>query len=113
MSLSKEFKSVNEAKSSLEFIRPSELAKNEITGVILEGTYEGAIESKFDEEKMDFKFMTDEGKTVIVNHSGSLAYQINKIKVGDYVQLSYLGKKEITKGKLKGKSAHQFELAVA
>jgi len=113
MSLSREFKPVNEAKSNLRFIRPAELAKNEVLGVILEGTFEGTLASKFDEGKNDYKFMTESGETVIVNHSGSLAYQIEKINIGDYVQLSYEGKKEITKGKLKGKSAHQFKLAVA
>lgn len=111
--MTKQFKKPEGAVSSLRFIKPSQLAAEGITGTVLEGEFLGAVKNSFDENKEDFKFKTDDGSTVIVNSSGSLAYQMKLVKVGDYVQLNYKGKEKIAKGKMKGKEAHKFEVLVA
>lgn len=113
MSENREFKPVNKAEGGLEFIRPAELAKEGVTGVILEGEFQGTIPNHFDESKNDFKFRTDEGKTVIINHTGSLAYQLKEVEPGSIVQIEYKGKEALKSGKMKGKLAHQFGVLVA
>jgi len=111
--MSREFKKPEGAMPSLRFIKPSQLAAEGVTGTVLEGEYVGAVKNAFDEGKEDFKFLTDDGNTVIVNSTGSLAYQMKLVKIGDYVQLNYMGKEKIAKGKMKGKEAHKFEVLVA
>ena len=101
-----------EGVSSLKFVKPAELASEGIKGVILEGEFVGALTNHFDESKNDFKFLTDDGTTVIINHTGSLAYCMKGVKSGDYCQVSYLGKEKIASGKMKGKEAHKFKVLV-
>ncbi len=108
----KTFKSVT-GESTLEFIRPSQLAEEGFTGQVLEGVYLGAIPNQLDSSKWDYKFETGEGKTVIVNSTGSLAYKMKEVSVGSLVQLIYKGKDEIKKGARAGKMAHNFDVLVA
>lgn len=97
---------------SLKFVKPAELASEGIKGVILEGEFVGPLVNNFDENKSDYKFLTDDETTVIVNHTGSLAYGMSGVKPGDYCQISYLGKEKLKSGKMKGKEAHMFKVLV-
>ena len=96
-------------ESSIEFIRASRLDE----GVVLEGTYLESIPNPLNNEKLDFKFETEDGSIKVVNGAGNLGYKMKYISAGDYVQVTYRGKQEITKGSFKGKEAHNFEVLTA
>lgn len=112
MSAEKEWKKPNSEKS-IEFVRPSQLAKDEFEGVILEGTFVESLPNHFDETKSDFKFEKEDGSVVVINGAGNLGYRMKAVSPGDYCQISYEGKKEIASGKMKGKSAHCFDVLIA
>lgn len=101
----------NANEGALKFIRPAELASEKVKGVILTGTYVGAIPNFFDKNKSDFKFQLEDGSTVVINHTGSLAFKLKNIEPGAIVEISYAGKKEMKSGAMKGKLAHQFEVS--
>ena len=106
------FKPVDEGASlgSITFIRPSRLAEEGKTGVILEGTFVESIPNQFDNEKLDYKFTDEKGGMIVINGAGNLGFKMKNVNAGDYVQISYNGKKEISKGKMKGIKAHNFEV---
>lgn len=107
---------------SLKFISAKQLADDGKTGIILEGMYIAAIPNQHDDTKNDYKFEAEvdneltgvkAGDTVVVNNTGSLNYQMEKVTPGSLVQLTYNGKDKLTKGKNIGKSAHNFLVSVA
>ena len=97
----------------IKFVRPSQLARENFEGVVVEGTFVEALKNPFDDSKLDYKFETEEGGTVILNHAGGLAYQMAAVNPGTFCRVSYLGKKEITSGKMKGREAHNYEVLIA
>jgi hypothetical protein len=97
---------------SITFISPASLAKDEKSGVILEGTYVESSPNTFNEKKLDFKFSDDKGNMTVINAGGNLGWAMEAINVGDFVQVSYNGKKEIAKGKMAGRMAHDFKVLV-
>lgn len=113
--MEKVFRKPEGSQPNLKFISFSKLAKEDVIGTVLEGTYVGTIEGKnFEGEPQDdFKFELDDGTIVIINRVGAMAREMDNIKVGDYVQVNYLGKHKATKGKLKGKELHRIEVLVA
>lgn len=86
------------------FIRPSQLALENKTGVILEGIYTGSVPNQLDDSKLDYAFTDSSGNRVILNGSASVARQMEKVQPSELVQIEYLGKRA-TKN---GKSAHNF-----
>ena len=106
------FKPVDAGASlgSITFIRPSKLAEENRTGVIVEGTYVESIPNQFDDKKSDYKFTDEKGSLIIINGAGNLGFKMKNVNAGDFVQISYNGKKEIKSGKMKGIKAHNFEV---
>ncbi|BAQ92875.1 hypothetical protein [uncultured Mediterranean phage uvMED] len=104
--------SISRSKDSVSYIRPSELNKNGEIGVVLEGTFEESLVSKFDKDKKDFKFKDEEGKEVIINGAGNLGYQMKAVNRGEFVQIEYLGMQPLPTGKNKGQKAHQFKVLI-
>jgi len=96
------------SENGITFLRPSKLAEENVNGIIIEGRFLESMPNPFDNEKLDFKFISDENKTIILNGGGNLGYQMGGIEPGAMVQVSYNGKKPITKGKFKGREAHDF-----
>ena len=94
---------------NIEFIRPSKLEK---PGVIVEATYVESLPNAFDNNKLDYKFSGEKGNTIILNGAGNLGFQMEKINSGDFVQISYEGKKKIESGKMEGRMAHNFRVLV-
>ncbi len=94
---------------NIEFIRPSKLEK---PGILLEATFVESLPNSFDNNKSDYKFSGDKGKTIILNGAGNLGYQMEKVNAGDFVQISYEGRVKIEKGKMEGKLAHNFKVLV-
>lgn len=107
----KTFKKV-QGENSLRFIRPAQLAEDGVTGEILEGIYLGPVKSQIDATKNDYKFETGT-ETVIINSSGSLAYQLKTVAAGSLVKVFYNGMEKMKSGRMAGKSAHSFEVLVA
>ena len=102
------FKSpIERETSNIKFIRPSKL---EEPGVIVEATFVESLPNAFDENKSDYKFTDEKGNIIILNGAGNLGYQMGFINAGDFVQIKYQGKKEISKCKLAGRMAHSFEV---
>lgn len=94
----------------INYIRPSKLREAGTTGLILEGEYVGPVLNPMS-DKNDYKFKTSEGLSII-NNTGSLQARMEQVEIGTLVQVHYNGMTEITTGKLKGKSAHQFSILV-
>lgn len=99
------------SKGALIIVRPSALAEANFTGPVAEGIYEEAVPNKFD--KMDYKIRTESGDLIIINSTGSLAKQMASVQLGSLVLIEYNGKRTLTKGKLAGKSVHNFTVSVA
>lgn len=112
MSEAREFKPVK-SESNIEFVSAKKLADDGFTGVVVQGTFEAALPNNFDDTKYDYKIKTDDGKDVIINSVGSLAYQMKEVPTGSYVRISYNGKKAIKSGNMKGKMAHDFLVEIA
>lgn len=100
------------ASSGLRFIRPSELAKDGVTGEILEGVYIEALPNQIDAGKLDYKFETADGEIVVLNGAGNLARQMEAVTPGTLVRINYSGKQMIKSGPRKGKEAHNFLVLV-
>ena len=109
----REFRKPEGAPNTLTFIKAKELKDNNKIGVVLEGTYEGESENKFNPSKPCFKYRLDNGNLCIINPSGNLSFQMKNVKIGDYVRVSYLGQEPLTRGSFKGTLCHQFEVLVA
>jgi len=74
--------------------------------ILAEGNYMGTIDGKYGPQHLVRKADGDE---VVVNNSGHLDYLIKtNIEKGDFIQIRYDGKTELTKGKYAGKLSHQF-----
>ena len=100
------------SSGNLTFISPKQLAEAGKEGVILEGKFIEALPTRFDDGKSDYKFETLTGDTVIINNSGSLAYQMKTVEPGTLCQVIYNGKQVLERGPMKGKEAHIFEVNV-
>lgn len=96
----------------IEFIRPSKLEEDKINTVLVEGTFLESIPNHYDNSKLDFKFETEDGKSVVINAAGNLGYRMKSINPGQYVRVTYEGKQEIASGKMKGKLAHNFDVEI-
>lgn len=108
----RKMKSVNGLEGAgIEFIRPSKLEGPCM--LITEALYLGSTPNSFNEEKSDYKFETEDGKTIVLNGAGNLGYQMEKVALNSIVSVEYKGKQAITKGKLKGKESHNFNVLVA
>lgn len=98
---------------NVTYIRPKTLSEEGTTGVVAEGIYEGTVPNNFDSAKNDFKVRLEDGTLAILNSSGSLANQLNKVATGSYVRINYNGMQPMKSGKMAGKLAHAFIVEVA
>lgn len=98
------------ATGDVEFIRASKLKEDGFTGLLLEGQYLENIPNQLNKDRLDYKFKKDDGSVVVINGAGNLGYKMEFVEVGDYVQIEYLGMKEIAGGSFKGKMSHDFEV---
>ena len=97
--------------AGVEFIRPSKLAGP--CTLVSEALYIGSSPNNFDTDKSDYKFETEDGKTIVLNGAGNLSHQMKKVAVNTIVTVEYKGKQEIKKGPMKGKQSHNFEVLIA
>lgn len=79
--------------------------------VCVEGWYIGTSTSKYNHPVWHFR--TAEGKAISLNSAGHLDYSMEThAKEGDYCKVTYLGKKLVTSGAMKGKEAYNFRLEI-
>lgn len=98
--------------SGLTFINPAELNREGKLGLIAAGIYVGTVRNER-YERDDFKIETEDGKTLVINKAGNLAYQFDGVEPGTYVEVSYEGMKTIQSGPRKGKDSHTFKVLKA
>jgi hypothetical protein len=78
--------------------------------LVNEGKFLGTFEGNYGE---NHKFEAD-GKEIVLNSSGQLNYLIKTyLEIGALATVIYQGKEKLTKGPMKGKEAHRFELLVS
>lgn len=105
------FKAVENSDSEApRYVRLKALKAGDIA---VEGIFVGATANKTYPEKLDYKFKTVDGKTVVVNEGGNLKSRMNGIEAGTLLAIRYLGMQKITKGKMAGKMAHNVEVLPA
>ena len=80
--------------------------------MLVEATFVESLPNAFDSNKLDYKFSSEKGKTIILNGAGNLGYQMDRVNAGDFVQIRYEGKKKIETGKMEGRMAHNFKVLV-
>lgn len=101
---------LKDGEGGIEFIKPKSLADEGRTGLIVEGVFIEAIPNQFDDTKSDYKLETAEGKTVVINSTASLAFQMKKVDPGTCVQILYNGMKLIKTKKGDNINAHDFSV---
>ena len=92
--------------SQPKYFKFAELNKGDV--LIEEGVYLETKEGRFGPQHY---FEDADGERKVLNSSGQLNYLIDSyLTEGDKCKIQYQGKIELTKGAMKGKSAHQFDL---
>lgn len=87
------------------------LADCEAGQLLVEGIYTGKELNKFNTN--NYNFRPEEGPTVSLS-GGHLTFLMeNNVKEGQLCQVVYLGTELLEKGAFKGKTSHQFEVAIA
>lgn len=82
-------------------------------GTSVTGTYAGSTPNKFDESRVDYNLRGEDGTLIILAQTASLANQFSKVQIGDLVQVTYNGKKNITRKNGAKAAMHDFVVAVA
>lgn len=75
-------------------------AKNEAeleAGLQLTGVYTGSMPNKFNPERVDYNLRADDGTLIILAQTASLKSQFSKVSVGELIQVTYNGKRSITR----------------
>lgn len=83
------------------------------TGSVFTGVYGGSTPNKFDEEKVDYNLRSDDGTLIILGQCASLAQQFAKVTPGELVQVTYNGKREITRKNGSKTEMHDYLVARA
>lgn len=82
-------------------------------GTTVTGTYAGSTPNKFDESRVDYNLRGEDGTLIILAQTASLANQLSKVSVGELVQITYNGKKNITRKNGAKAQMHDFVVARA
>lgn len=103
-----QFKKVGGPRTYVKF------SECKVGDVLVEGKYIGTVANQFNKDKPNYEFKPLNGEAnVVLNSAGKLVYLMDTyVQVGDLVQVTYKGKSKIDKGPMKGKEAHDFEVAV-
>ena len=82
-------------------------------GTQVTGTYVGSEPNKFNPEKLDYSLRSDDGTLIILAGTAALASQFSKVSNGELVQVTYNGKKNITRKNGAKAEMHDFVVARA
>lgn len=86
------------------YIRPGQLTK----GSVIAGIYRGSFEDRF--EKLNYRLEQADKSMKVVNGSGLLDNLMQRVNIGDSIEIVYTGKQALKTGKFAGKEAHGFEV---
>jgi hypothetical protein len=79
-------------------------------GLVTEGTYLGAKPNAYNPEKNDYSVREEDGTLTILNGTASLARQFAVVNEGELVQVTYAGRKAITRKNGTKAEMHDFEV---
>lgn len=96
---------VNLGGGNTTYYRPSELE----AGTVISGRYAGTIIDQF--KNNCYKLAQNDGSTKVVNGAGKLHKLMASVPMGAEVDITYLGTVVPDKGKLAGKTLHDFKVA--
>jgi hypothetical protein len=89
-------------------VKYSECKPNQV--LVEGGVYAGSEEGTYG---IQHNFTMPDGTTTVLNSAGQLNHLVDKYcNAGDLVRITYVNKVTLTKGAMKGKEAHNFELEV-
>lgn len=77
--------------------------------MLVDGTYVKSFDGKFG---IQYEYMQEDGGIVVLNSAGALNNAMQYVNPGARIQVTYMGQKDITKGKFAGKQFHDFQVAV-
>jgi hypothetical protein len=109
------FKKADAQGGNIEFRRANQMT----AGDAVQGELIALLPSKFDDKKLDYKLEEVDdtgaktGKTIVINAAGNLGSRMSNVGLGSLVRIVYLGQSKITKGKMAGKLAHNFDVETA
>lgn len=83
------------------------------SGTVVTGVYAGATPNKFDESKSDYNLRSADGTLIILAQTASLAQQFAKVSEGELVQITYNGRKTITRKNGAKAEMHDYVVARA
>ena len=93
-------KAANGKEGVLKIVRPSQLDKDGITGIVASGILEKVEPNKFDATKSDYFIRNADGTLYILNETKSLKDQLGQDgTIGMNVEVEYLGKIKTKNGK--------------
>lgn len=124
------FKSVNtpsnniagESNGLMQIVRGSKFitidngAKSEAPlerGLVLTGVFGGTEANKFDETKVNYKLRAEDGTLIILSENASLKQQFAKVSEGELLQITYNGKRAITRKNGAKTEMHDYDVARA
>lgn len=82
-------------------------------GTVVTGIYNGSTPNKFDETRVDYNLRGNDGTLIILAQTASLANQFGKVSQGELVQVTYNGKRSITRKNGAKAEMHDFVVATA
>lgn len=98
--------------SKLITINNGEKSEAELTsGTVLTGVFGGSTPNKFNPERSDYNLRAADGTLIILSETASLRSQLAKVSQGELVQITYNGKRAITRKN--GAKAEMHDFAVA
>lgn len=80
------------------------------SGTVLTGIFNGSTPNKFEEDRVDYTLREEDGTLVILAQTAALKQQLDDVNVGELVQITYKGKREITRKN--GAKAEMHDFAV-
>lgn len=75
-------------------------------GDTVTGTFLSSREDNYG--KQNYSIKQGDGSIIVLAGQGNLGRQMSAVEPGNYVEVTYNGKKEITSGQWKGKDSHSF-----
>ena len=102
-----EFSYIRYTEPKLDTALPENVKVAREGDTLAEGVYMGTTQGRFG---LVYQVRTADNKVTVLGSAGNLAYKMGKVKQGQSIQISYLGKQPMTKGKHIGTLAHQFDV---
>lgn len=83
--------------------------------VLATGKVIAKTENKYNAKNHDWHIKPGDGPTLVLFGAGHLEWGMSTVEMGDFVQVTYLGKEAIDNDghKFNGQAAHNFDVAVA